>query len=91
MKKMKTHRGFDYIDFRDYYGSQCSLQKSSIATQDCIWLGKKAEVKHLVYGKGWVDYPLPSGVEVMDRMHLTREQVKELLPYLKRFVKTGNF
>lgn len=26
-----------------------------------------------------------------NRMHLNQEQVKELLPYLQRFVDTGNF
>ncbi|MCA3269227.1 MAG: hypothetical protein ACK5XX_05330 [Holosporales bacterium] len=65
----KTERGFDIIEFLDRYGNGCSLQKSSLATEDCIWLG--------------VDTEPPA------RMHLTQGQVKALLPYLQRFVDTG--
>lgn len=35
----KTQRGFSHIEFVDYYGQQYSIQKSSIATTDCIWFG----------------------------------------------------
>jgi hypothetical protein len=62
----KTERGFDIIEFLDRYGVECSLQKSSLATEDCIWLGVNES-----------------------RMHLTQGQVKALLPYLQRFVDTG--
>ena len=34
-----TQRGFRYIRFDDRYGSKCSLQESSLATEHCIWLG----------------------------------------------------
>jgi hypothetical protein len=74
----KTARGFDITEFLDCYGNKCSLQKSSIATQDCIWFG--------------VDDPKPKRCVEFPKdtwMHLTRDQVKELLPYLKNFVKTG--
>ena len=61
-----TERGFDFAAFTDRYGKSCSLQKSSLATEDCIWLGVESE-----------------------RMHLTREMVKDLLPALQKFVDTG--
>ena len=67
MKKIKTERGFDFIYFIDEYCESCSLQKSSIATEDCIWLG--------VDGR---------------RMHLSQEMVKELIPYLSKFMETGD-
>lgn len=35
----KTSRGFDIAKFKDRYGADCSLQKSSLAGEDCIWLG----------------------------------------------------
>lgn len=35
----KTSRGFDLIEFTDRNGVVCSLQKSSAAMEDCIWLG----------------------------------------------------
>lgn len=62
----KTSRGFDLIEFVDHYGAACSLQKSSLATEDCIWLGTNT-----------------------NRMHLTQEQVSQLLPELQSFVETG--
>jgi hypothetical protein len=38
---------------------------------------------------GWVDFEIPKEVILSTRMHLTRKQVKELLPILRQFVKTG--
>ena len=35
----KTPRGFSRATFIDRYNSHCSIQKSSIAGEDCIWLG----------------------------------------------------
>lgn len=37
--KTKTDRGFALADFKDLYGKSCSIQKSSLATIDAIWLG----------------------------------------------------
>lgn len=99
-KKLKlepTERGFDRVEFVDLYGSQCSIQKSSLATDDAIWLGvNDAAPQMLVRGEGWKPVPIPEkdGVRIVAvntgaRMHLNREQVAALLPLLKRFVKTG--
>jgi hypothetical protein len=35
----KNQRGFDCGKFTDLYGEECSIQKSSLATSDTIWLG----------------------------------------------------
>lgn len=70
--------GFDYIKFDDHYGQHCSLQKSSLMEPDAIWLG--------------VDNTGPymgSNVDVKCRMHLSQEQVKQLLPFLIKFAETG--
>ena len=70
----------------------CSLQKSSLATEDAIWLGcNDANVQACIPGKGWTPVPMPEGVDIVanTRMHLTQEQVKELLPFLQRFAETG--
>ncbi len=97
-----TPRGFTVVEFVDFYGHTCTLQKSSLATEDAIWLGvEEAEPKILAsqaaaHGvktdetTGWVPYPVPEEVMMTTRMHLTREQVKELLPYLTRFLATGD-
>jgi hypothetical protein len=90
MKAKKTLRGFSRIEFKDRNGIECSLQKSSIATEDCIWLGcNKANPVHMVPGAGWQPCPMPSEYVANTRMHLTRSQVKKLLTILLKFVETG--
>ncbi len=95
MELKKTGRGFPICEFTDHYDHKCSLQKSSLATEDAVWLGvddadpKIMASKTEAGGTGWVDYPIPEHVSLTTRMHLTREQIAELLPYLARFVKTG--
>lgn len=37
--KTVTDRGFRIKHFLDSYGLRCSVQKSSLATEDAIWLG----------------------------------------------------
>ena len=102
MKKKQTERGFDIIEFKDRYGLLCSLQKSSLATEDAIWFGvtdvepKIMAVDAVKLGMkpdqevGWVPYPIPEEVLLSSRMHLTQEQVKKLLPHLIKFAETGN-
>lgn len=73
-----TSRGFARVDFDDLYGARCSLQKSSAAEFDAIWLGANEAAKHPTTGE-------PMGC----RMHLTRMDVLWLLPILEHFAKTG--
>lgn len=35
-----NERGFAIGKFQDLYGHPCSVQKSSLATDDAIWLGR---------------------------------------------------
>lgn len=72
----KSVRGFAYKQFTDLYGQTCSIQKSSLATKDCIWLGVEDTGPELL--------PAPPY-----RMHLTQAQVRRLLPMLHKFVETG--
>lgn len=39
MNLEKNQRGFENGKFTDLYGEKCSIQKSSLATDDAIWLG----------------------------------------------------
>jgi hypothetical protein len=95
LDKTRTGRGFDIISFEDRYDHKCSIQESSIATEDCIWFGiddpNPQIMASLVMegGTGWVKYPIPDDVHIQTRMHLSREQVKALLPVLQKFVDTG--
>lgn len=93
MENSKTERGFEISKFKDYYGNECSLQLSSLATDYAIWFGvNKPELTIFEdenMGK-YIKTKLPKNWDISSRMHLTRDQVKELLPYLENFVKTGN-
>lgn len=90
MKLNKTHKGLTFIEFEDCYGHKCSLQESSLVIENTIWFGiDDADPKCLVPGKGWQPVEFQDGTIFTTRMHLTQKQVKNLLPYLKKFVKTG--
>ena len=92
MKIEKTPRGFEISEFTDLYGKECSIQKSSLASADAIWLGvdnpgltvfeNEKKGKYLVV-------EMPKNFSVSSRMHLNREQIAELLPILQKFVDTG--
>lgn len=92
MEKRYTERGFGKIEFKDLYGTECSLQNSSLATDDAIWLGCD-DTQLVVFedenmGK-YIETTLPKNWSVNTRMHLNKQQVKELLPHLQKFVETG--
>lgn len=101
IKLEPNQRGFPTGEFLDRYDNVCSIQKSSLAGEDCIWLGvdlvepKIMAIHADKYGiktdqpNGWVEYPIPKDVSINTRMHLNREQVAALLPILQRFVETG--
>jgi hypothetical protein len=92
MELNTTQRGFDITEFTDSYGEICSLQKSSSASSDKIWLGI-SKPKLTVFeneSKGqYIITDMPENFSVNARMHLNREQVAELLPYLQKFVESG--
>lgn len=95
LKQSKTGRGFGIIEFSDSKGVECSIQKSSIATEEAIWFGcDDADPHYFVpYGNpAWRKLEKPP--EAQDwifntRMHLTRKQVEKLIPVLQHFVDTG--
>lgn len=47
MHLKQTQRGFDIGVFTDFNGVECSIQKSSVATDDLIWLGPESGRMHL--------------------------------------------
>lgn len=105
LKKTKTQRGFDLIEFEDIYKGKCSLQKSSLASKDAIWFGiddadpkimcsdaRKMGLRGWMGGEadnGFCKFEIPKEVLLTTRMHLTRSDVKKLLPILQKFVETG--
>jgi hypothetical protein len=101
MIKSNTARGFRVIDFEDRYDQSCSIQKSSLAMEDAIWFGVNdadpkimaVDAKRLgiptAQNVGWIPFHIPEEVLLSTRMHLTRDQVEEILPILQHFVDTG--
>jgi hypothetical protein len=72
---VSSEKGHNKISFEDDYKQKCSLQKSNAALEDKIWFGVDRDI---------------NGKAIVARMHLTREQVKELLLYLLKFADTGD-
>lgn len=91
LRKRKSDRGLTAFEFEDKYGYQCSIQDSSLATESAIWFGVD-DPKPVIskQGEGFVPYNIPKEVLIHSRMHLTQAQVKELLPILIYFAKTGD-
>ena len=75
-----TSRGFAFVEFSDLYGAKCSLQESSLATDNAIWLGCDHETIHDVTGE-----------RCGARMHLNEKQVRALIYHLQTWLDTGEF
>ncbi len=87
-----TSRGFARVDFTDRYGVACSLQQSSLATEDAIWLGcNEPSPRRLAPGQGWQPVTLPEGTQCDTRMHLNRDQVAKLVVALQHWLVSGHF
>ena len=89
MELSKTDRGFSIYEFTDRYGAKCSLQKSSLATEDAIWFGVDDANPQIMSDNGWVKFYIPENVLLSTRMHLTQDMVIQLLPALQKFARTG--
>jgi len=64
MKKERTHRNFNIYNFKDRNNTECSLQKSSVATENCIWLGaNNIGLKHFTKDRGWENINLINTIE----------------------------
>lgn len=85
-KKSYTKRGFELLTFYDRYNELCDIQRSSLASEDAIWLGTHSPNPQIIKeGEGWVEYPLPQNALISHRMHLTRKQTVYLALKLLKF------
>jgi hypothetical protein len=101
--QVSTPRGFALIRFQDTNGTPCSLQQSSLATDEALWLGPDDAQPKVLASKaaglgvktaeteGWVPYPIPDDVLLTTRMHLTRDKVIALIGHLQTWVEKGEF
>ena len=86
-KVEKTLREFEIIQFKDRYGTPCSLQQSSLADYNppgssAIWLGvDRQQGQH----DGVFD---PSN---QTRMHLDLQAAKNLVAVLEQWIQFGSF
>ena len=84
IKFENTQRGFSRAEFKDLYGAQCSIQKSSLADVDAIWLGCDSGSHYLgTKPVDEIEYTCAA------RMHLSRRQAWSLLLPLVWFALTG--
>ena len=92
-----TERGFLRGSFTDRYGMACHIQKSSLATEDCIWLGAdEIGLQEFVARRqpsAWepvvLENTLTHHYNANTCMHLTQAQVQALLLLLQHFAETG--
>lgn len=96
MKLQQTERGFAIKQFKDSNGIDCTIQKSSSAMEDKIWLGAKeiGLLKMDKQGGGWKEIDTTSTDTHLylanTRMHLNRKQAKKLIKELQYFVDNGD-
>lgn len=101
-KTRYTGRGFQIIDFKDYYDTGCSIQESSLAVEGgALWIGCSDPNPKILASQaskfgvetkettGWIPYPIPEGVSCTTRMHLNREQVEALVNHLQKWLDKG--
>jgi hypothetical protein len=93
-------RGFFLGKFKDRYGSECSLQESSIcASEGHVWFGMdNPDLKYFIPHQGWNNVSeeefksfLPKDAQPLlsSRMHLSQSDIENLLPSLMYFTKRG--
>lgn len=59
MKIALTNRGFPRAEFVDLYGARCSIQDSSLATDDAVWLGVDGPIERMHLSRDQVAALLP--------------------------------
>jgi hypothetical protein len=76
--KRNTSRGFGRIEFSDIYGAECSIQESSLATKNALWLGCDHETIHETTGE-----------KCGARMHVDLALAKRIVATLQKWIDTG--
>lgn len=102
MEFKHTNRGFELVTFKDRYDVPCSIQQSSLETEKALWIGCDDADPTVLASKAnalgeptertveWVAYPIPEEVLLNTRMHLTDDQVRELVSVLNMWLETGS-
>lgn len=73
----------------DYMWLGISKPSHSIMVSDASKVGIDISNRTGEELHGWMDYPIPDEVFVDSRMHLNKQQAKELVKVLKVFIRKG--
>jgi hypothetical protein len=96
----ETCRGFAFGIFKDNKGVECSIQDSSLATEEAIWFGVRnanprklinnvfQTVNYLIDQDEISSFDLYRDVLFNTRMHLTTKHVKTLIRNFEKFLTT---
>lgn len=82
--KFRKKRCLDARTFTDLYGCPCSIK----VTQGRIELGCD-DPRPQICDHGWRPLKMPEGTVYTIHMHLGIKQINELLPMMRKFLRTG--
>lgn len=80
-----------YDDDLDRPGTSAVWLGTDDAMPKVMWRDAAAVGVETKATEGWVPYPIPEQVSLRTRMHLNREQVKELVAHLQAWLEEGSF
>jgi len=66
------------MEFKDIYGAECSVQESSLASKNALWIGCDHETIHE-----------KTGEKCGARMHIDLVLAKRIVATLRRWIETG--
>ena len=94
MKTTTNERGFARGEFMDSVGHECIIKEGSVDTREGmgVWLGVPQPQITVFTEKGMansVSIPTPENWMIGSLMYLSDKQIKQLIPMLQNFLKTG--
>lgn len=91
MRVKKNKKGLNVIEFKDFYGEECTMEETSFTGDRTLWIGcNNANPKFFTVENGWKPVHMPEKYVANTKMHLSRKQVEKMLPHLIKFVETGH-
>jgi hypothetical protein len=88
--KTKNWRGQSVVAFHDEDGKFCSLQKTT-ERGSFVFFGCNEPIDKIGEALDIDETGVMNNPKITTRMHLSRAQVRVLLPHLTKFVHTGDF
>ena len=94
MKTTTNERGFERAEFKDSVGNDCMIKQGGMQTNEGmgVWLGIPQPKITVFTDKGMansVSIPTPENWQIGSLMYLSDKQIKQLIPMLQNFLKTG--